>query len=66
MHPDRHYLEGSLVRSACHQMAEDDNSTVTPPPKHKYNRTDPPEDDPVDHPSFLRLIAVRFFRSRFR
>lgn len=57
MHPDSHYLEGSLVRSACHKMAGDDNSTATPPPKHKYNRTNPTEDVPVNHPSFLKAYC---------
>ena len=41
MHPDQFYLEGSLVRTACHRMASEDNSTATKPPKQKYNRTKP-------------------------
>ena len=67
MHPDSHYLEGSLARLACHMMGKDNNGTATPPPKYKYNRTNPPEDGPVYSPSFVtNFILVRLIRIGFQ
>ena len=55
LHPDNHYLDGSLARLACHRMEADDNSTATKSSKPKYNRADLLEHELVYKLAFERL-----------
>jgi hypothetical protein len=52
IHPDKWYLAGSLVRSACHQPEKRDNGSDQNPQNRKYNPTDPHDDEPVFHIAF--------------
>jgi hypothetical protein len=46
MHPDNHYLEGSLVRAACHQMPSNETDLRI---KRGKNRINPDDDDVPTH-----------------